>query len=70
MAVRELIPGKKYQIDIRQGRDEKRFREKYYGTAEEAKIYELKIKKALGKPARDISTMAELALPYIQFVKL
>jgi len=67
MSVRK-IKENKYQIDISLGR-KKRHRITFDGTETEARIFEVKLKKQLGKPARESHTISDIADYYLQWVK-
>ena len=69
MAIRR-IDDKKYQIDIRQGRDGKRIRETFHGTESEARLYEMELKKQLHRPIRDSHAIDEIAEEYIDHVRI
>ncbi len=61
------IKENKYQIDISLGR-KKRHRITFDGTETEARIFEVKLKKQLGKPARESHTISDIADYYLQWV--
>lgn len=69
MAIRQT-GNKKFQIDIRQGRDGKRIRETFHGTESEARLYEMELKKQLHRPVRDSHAIDEIAEEYIDHVRI
>jgi integrase len=69
MAIRQKGENK-YQIDIRMGREARHY-ETFYGTFEEAFVYEQELKKQLGRvKKRQHSTIADIMIPYFEFVRL
>lgn len=59
----------KFQVDISMGR-KKRHRVTFNGTEEEARIFEIKLRKKLGKIVRDTLTVNDIALDYIEYVRI
>ncbi|NNF98083.1 MAG: hypothetical protein HKM93_01785 [Desulfobacteraceae bacterium] len=59
----------RYQIDIRLGR-KKRRKFNFIGTLAEAQLAELRFKQKLGKPASTSYTISDLALDYLEWVRM
>lgn len=69
MGIRELVKDKLYLLDISQGRG-KRTRIRFEGTFGEAQIAYSKLSKELGKAVKDINTVADIALKYLEWVRI
>ncbi len=67
MALKELIPGKLYLIDVKDGRKGKRIQKRYAGTREEAFLFELAIKTHLKKSIPDGHTLTVATADYLQW---
>ena len=70
MSIRELIPNKKYFIDISQGRKGQRIQRVFYGTEVEANIAYTCLRKYLKKPDRDSLIISDIIPDYLEWVKL
>ena len=68
MAVRPAKDGY-WMIDIRLGRA-RRHRKLFKGTQEDAYLYEIELKRQLGKPVRDTRTIAGFVEEYLEWVRL
>jgi hypothetical protein len=70
MSIRELIPNKKYLIDISQGRKGQRIQRVFFGTETEANIAYVRLRKQLKKPDRSSLTIGDIIPDYLEYVKL
>ncbi len=68
MAIRQAKDGG-WIIDIRLGRA-RRHRKLFKGTREDAYLYEIELKRQLGKPVRDTRTIAGFTEEYLEWVRL
>jgi site-specific recombinase XerD len=68
MAIRPAKDGR-WMIDIRLGRA-RRHRKLFTGTQEDAYLYEIELKRQLGKPVRDTRSIAGFVEEYLEWVRL